>query len=65
MINLVNLWKKYLNIIQFLESSFLTTWSAQFLEKLDKYGFVGKILMDLSKTYDSLPHYLLVAKFDA
>ena len=32
--------------------------------KLDKSGFVGAILMDLSKAY-SLPHDLLMAKFGA
>ena len=29
---------------------------------LDKRGFVGTILMDLSKAYDCLPHDLLLAK---
>ena len=39
----------------------LQTWK----EELDKSGFVGTILMDLSKAYACLPHDLLIAKFEA
>ena len=31
---------------------------------LDQRGFVGTILMDLSKAYDCIPHYLLIAKLE-
>ena len=34
-------------------------------EELDKFGFVGLILMDLYKIYDFLPQDPLVAKFEA
>ena len=34
-------------------------------KELDNLGFIGTILMDLSKTYDCLPHHLTVAKFKA
>ena len=34
-------------------------------KELDNSGFIGTILMDLSKAYDCLSHYLLIAKLGA
>ena len=34
-------------------------------KELDSRGFIGTILMDLSKAYDCLPHDLLIAKLEA
>ena len=39
----------------------LTSWQ----NSLDRDGFVGSVLMHLSKTYDCLPHDLLLAKIQA
>ena len=54
--------------MRFSESSFLTTCSVQTISsmarRIDKFGFVRTILMDLSKACDSLLHDL-VAKFEA
>ena len=49
-----------------LERTVNTTCTSEFVEKLTKvlgkYGVVGTVLMDLSKTYDCLPRDLLLAK---
>ena len=34
-------------------------------KELDNLGFIGTIVMDLSKAYDCLPHDLLIAKLGA
>ena len=34
-------------------------------KKLDKSGFIIRILMDLSKAYDCLRYDLIIAKFEA
>ena len=34
-------------------------------DELDNSGFIGTILMDLSKAYDCLPHDLIISKFEA
>ena len=39
----------------------LRSWQRQ----LDESGYVGTILMDLSRAYDCTPHQLLIAKLEA
>ena len=34
-------------------------------KELDEKGMVATVLMDLSKAYDCIPHYLLIAKLNA
>ena len=34
-------------------------------KKLKQHGFVGTIIMDLSKVYNCLPHHLMIAKLEA
>ena len=63
--------EKYLNILlcgfgkaystQHALLKLLQAWQ----EELDKSGFVGTVVMDLSKAYNCLPHDLLVANFEA
>ena len=34
-------------------------------KELDNSGFIGTVLMDLSKAYGCLPHDLIIGKFEA
>ena len=43
----------------------LFKWLQPWQKELNNSGFIGTILMDLSKAYDCLPHDLLIAKFGA
>jgi len=40
-------------------------WGVLYLSSLDNSKIVGSVLMDLSKAYDCLPHYLLIANLAA
>ena len=42
-------------------SKLLHSWQREF----DNSGLIGTVLMDLSKAYDSLPHDLIIAHFEA
>ena len=52
----------YREFFEFIHTLFklLHSWE----KELDQQGFAGTILMDLSKTYDCLPHDLLIAKLE-
>ena len=43
----------------------LVTLTEKWRKKLDDYYIAGDILMDLSKAFDCIPHYLLIAKLDS
>ena len=49
------------NFLSELLYDFRIQWKAQ----LDSVGYVGTILMDLSKAYDYLSHNLLIVKLEA
>ena len=53
--------------IQFFERATLPIFKLlqAWQKELDNSGFIGTILMDLSKAYDYLPHDLLIAKLQA
>ena len=58
--------QKYLNVLLCGFRKAHSTQHALFkLFQAFKFGFVGTVLMDLSKAYDCLRHDLLVAKFEA
>ena len=43
----------------------LTRLIEKWKESLDKKGFAGAILMDLSKAFDTINHELMIAKLNA